>query len=285
MASFTRILGGLVLAGGVAALLAGGTLLWAGMKVYDLRSTQAYTVSCAFLKKNAALRQQLGADATLNPLVWGEVDSRIDGTGSATLTHVITSSKGLRFVTVQLQKADNEWVASGASGQDGDAAFAVQPEPQYALVAHDPAKAIEALTRGDESYAQNDFAAALKAYDDAVALDPSNPSAWLARGRAYGRQGEPERALSDLDQAAELAPDNVDVLEALSWARLHSGRDREALASLDRLLALRPDNARAMGMRADANSKLGNAAAALADAAAACAAGDAYACNLQQHLR
>lgn len=284
MASFTRILGGLALAAGVATLVVGGTLAWAGLKVYELRSTQAYTVSCAFLKKNAGLRQQLGADATLNPLVWGQVDSRIDGTGAASLTHVITSSKGLRFVTVNLEKHDNEWVALGASGDDGGAAFTVAPEPQYALVAHDPARAIESLTRGDEAYAQNDYAAALKAYDDAVALDPSNPSAWLARGRAYGRQGEPERALSDLDQAAEIAPDNADILEALSWARLHSGHDREALESLNKLLAAHPDNARAMGMRADANSKLGNAAQAIADAAAACAAGDAFACNLQQHL-
>ncbi len=285
MASFSRVLGGLAVAAGgllFVVVVAGG---WAALRISNLHSTQAYTVSTAFLKSSKALRVQLGDDAQINPLVWGSVDSRLDGSGTATLTHVITSSKGLRFVTVDLQKTDNVWIANGASGDSEGTAFQLQPEPAYALVPHDPAKAIEALTRGDTAYAANDFPAAIREYDSAVALDPNNPACWLARGRAHGRQGDADQALADLDQAALLGPTNADIWEALSWARLHSSHDREALESLNRLLELRPGDARGLGMRADANSKLGNDAAAREDAAAACLAGDSFACNLQQHLR
>ena len=285
MASFSRVLGGLAIAGGgllFVVVVVGG---WAGLQMNSLHSTQAYTVSTAFLKSSKALRVQLGDDAQINPLVWGAVDSRLDGSGTATLTHVLTSSRGLRLVTVALEKRDNVWIANGASGDSDGGAFQLQPEPGYAMVSHDPAKAIEALMRGDVAYATNDFKVAIREYDDAVALDPNNPACWLARGRAYGRQGDADHALADLDQAAVLGPANADIWEALSWARLHSGRDREALEGLNRLLELRPGDARGLGMRADANSKLGNDVAAREDAAAACQAGDSFACNLQQHLR
>jgi tetratricopeptide (TPR) repeat protein len=284
MASFSRVLGGLAVAGGCLLLVVVVVGGWAGLQVNSLHNTQAYTVSTAFLKSSKALRVQLGDDAQINPLVWGSVDSRLDGSGTATLIHVITSSKGLRFVTVDLEKTDNVWIANGASGDSEGAAFQLQPEPAYALVPHDPAKAIEALTRGDTAYDANDFPAAIREYDSAVALDPNNPACWLARGRAHGRQGDADQALADLDQAALLGPTNPDIWEALSWARLHSSHDREALESLNRLLELRPGDARGLGMRADANSKLGNDAAAREDAAAACQAGDSFACNLQQHL-
>ncbi len=264
-----------------------GGLGWATMRVVNLRNTAAYSVSVEFLKKNPAVRKEVGDDAVINPLVWGEVDSRLDGSGSATLTHLITSSKGPRLVTVELQKQADVWAPVGASGL-GDvsttAVFTVDAGPPVAQEAHDPAKSIEAVARGDEAYASNDFVAALAEYDKAVDLDPNNPAAWLGRGKAYGRRGDTDRAGSDLEQAVELAPSNADAWEALAWARLHSGQDAQALDALNHLLAVRPGDARALGMRADANSKLGHLPEARADADAACKAGDSFACNLQQQL-
>ena len=73
MASFSRVLGGLAIAGGgllFVVVVVGG---WAGLKVNSLHNTQAYTVSTAFLKSSKALRVQLGDDAQINPLVWGAV--------------------------------------------------------------------------------------------------------------------------------------------------------------------------------------------------------------------
>lgn len=287
MAKLGRILGGLAVVGVGLALVVLGAAGWAVTRVVDLRGTQAFEVSTAFLKKSPAVRAQVGDDATISPLVWGEVDSRVDGTGSATLTHVITSSKGVRLVTVELQKKDDVWAASGASGlgDEANAAFTVDAGPPVAQQPHDPAKAIEAIGRGDEQYAKGDFVAAIAEYDNAVDQDPDNPAGWLGRGRAYGRRGDTDRAVADLEQAVELAPTNADAWESLSWARLHSGNDGGALDALNHLLALRPGDARALGMRADANSKLGHADAAKADAEAACTAGDQFACNLRQQLR
>lgn len=285
MAKASRILGVLAVLGAGGTLLVLGGLGWATMRVVNLRNTQAYTVSTEFLKKSPAVRAQVGEDAQINPLVWGEVDSRLDGTGSAHLVHLITSSKGARLVTVELQKKDDVWAAKGATGDADGEAFTVDAGPPIAQQVHDPAKSIEAVARGEEAYAKSDFVVALAEYDQAVALDPNNPAAWLGRGRANGRRGETERAVSDLEQAVELAPGSADGWEALAWARLHSGRDKPALEALNKLLELRPGDARALGMRADANSKLGNAAEAKADADLACQAGDAFACNLQQRLR
>lgn len=281
----TRILGGLTVLGGGVTLLVLVGLGWVTMRVVNLRNTQAYSVSVEFLKESDAVRAQVGDDAQINPLVWGDVDSRLDGTGSATLYHLITSSKGPRVVTVELQKKDDVWAAKGASGDADGKAFTVDAGPPIGQMPHDPAKSIEAVGRGDEAYAKSDFVAALAEYDQAVSLDPNNPAAWLGRGKANGRRGEAERAVSDLEEAVSLAPQSADAWEALAWARLHSGRDKEALDALNKLLELRPGDARALGMRADANSKLGNDAAAKADADLACQGGDSFACNLQQRLR
>lgn len=287
MAKFGRILGGLAVVGGGVCFLALVAVGWAATRVVELRGTQAYEVSVEFLKKNPAVRQQVGEDATINPLVWGTVDSRVDGTGSATLTHLITSSEGARLLTVELTKSQDVWSAVGASGVvgGGDEAFTVDAGPPVGLLPHDPAKSIEAVTRADEQYAKGDFVAAIAEYDQAVDLDPYNPAAWFGRGRAYGRRGDTDRAVSDLEEAVKLAPSNAAAWEALGWARLHSGNDAGALDALNRLLTLRPGDPRALGMRADANSKLGHADEAKADADAACKGGDAFACNLQQQLR
>ncbi len=281
----TRILGGLTVLGGGAVLVALVGLGWATMRVVNLRNTQAYSVSVEFLKKSPAVRAQVGDDAQINPLVWGDVDSRLDGTGTARLYHVITSSKGARIVTVELVKKDDMWAAKGASGDNDGKAFTVDAGPPTAQMPHDPAKSIEAVARGDEDYAKSDYVAAMAEYEQAVSLDPNNPAAWLGRGKANGRRGEAERAVADLEQAVELAPGSADAWEALSWARLHSGRDKQALEALNKLLELRPGDARALGMRADANSKLGDMPAAKADADLACRGGDSFACNLQQRLR
>ena len=253
----------------------------------SLRGTAAYEVSTAFLKKSPMIQKQVGADASISPLVWGEVDSRLDGTGSATLTHLINTTNGPRLITVELLKKDDVWSATGASGaeQGADAKAFTADAPPVSQQPHDPAKSIEAITRGDEAYAKGDFVAAIAEYDQAVDLDPNNPDGWLGRGRAYGRRGDTDRAVADLGEAVELAPANADAWEALSWARLHSGNDGGALDALNHLLALRPGDARALGMRADANSKLGHTVEARADADAACQAGDSFACNLQHQLK
>ncbi|MSP55426.1 MAG: tetratricopeptide repeat protein [Myxococcales bacterium] len=287
MAKYGRILGGLAAVGGGVCFLVLVGAGWAATRVMELRGTKAYEVSVEFLKQSSAIRAQVGEDASINPLVWGVVDSRVDGMGSATLTHVITSSKGVRLLTVELSKSQDVWSAVGASGvvSGTDAPFTVDAGPPVGLDSHDPGKSIEAVTRADEHYVNGDFVAAIAEYDQAVDLDPNNPAAWFGRGRAYGRRGDTVRAVSDLEQAVKLAPSNAAAWEALGWARLHSGDDSGALAALNRLLALRPGDPRALGMRADANSKLGHGAEAKADADAACKGGDAFACNLRQQLR
>ncbi len=284
MAKMSRVLGLLAFTGGGAILLCMGGLGWAGLEVLTLRSTQAYAVSVAFLKESPAVRAQLGDDPQINPLVWGTVDSRVDGSGTATLTHLVTSSAGPRLIKVELQKSQDVWAAVGAAGETDGAAFTVDAGPPIGQQVHDPTKSIEAVARGEEAYATSDFVLALAEFDQAVVLDPNNPAAWLGRGRSYGRRGDTERAVADLDEAAKLSPGSADIWEALAWARLHSGRDQEALAALNTLLELRPGDARGLSMRADAYSKLGNNALAKMDAAAACQLGDSFACNLVQRL-
>lgn len=285
MAKIARVLGGFfVFAGGVVVLGLIG-LGWAGYRVLNLRNTQAYAVSTEFLKNSPEVRAKVGEDAQINPLVWGQVDSRVDGSGEAELVHLITSSQGPQLVTVQLTKKDDVWAAKGASGGEGEASFMVDAGRPLGQESHDPAKAIEAISRAEEAYAKNDYLAALTEYDAAVTLDPNNPSAWLGRGKSYGHRGEHERAVSDLQTAARLAPRNADAWESLAWAAMRTSRDQLALDALNQAVALNPANARALGMRADAKAKLGNMAEAKIDADAACKLGDAFACNLQGRLR
>ena len=64
----------------------------------------------------------------------------------------------------------------------------------------------EWLTRGDASFNEGDFTAALACYTRAIGIDTTNPGAFRKRGSAYGRLELYDEAIADFTRAIELSP-------------------------------------------------------------------------------
>jgi tetratricopeptide (TPR) repeat protein len=87
---------------------------------------------------------------------------------------------------------------------------------------------------------QNDPAAALAAFDQAISLRPDFPAARSARGALYYQLGKPEAGLTDLQMAAQEQPDDAGTLDHLGQTYLALDRIDDAVRVLRRAAALAP---------------------------------------------
>ena len=73
----------------------------------------------------------------------------------------------------------------------------------------DPTSAEAYVNRGDKSYNQGDYQAAISDYDEAIRLDPNDTRAYYNRGVAKSELGDSEAAISDYDEAIRLDPNDA----------------------------------------------------------------------------
>ncbi|MBI4861898.1 MAG: protein kinase [Candidatus Riflebacteria bacterium] len=100
-----------------------------------------------------------------------------------------------------------------------------------------------AMARGDRSYREGEWRAALGAYREAQEIDPRNGAVWRKLGLCRARLGQLDLALSALKRAAALAPTNPVVLNTCAVVLLKAGHPEDALGMARKAIALRPDDA------------------------------------------
>lgn len=179
---------------------------------------------------------------------------------------LVNRQSGTQLVTTQRAYLDAEWAAAFAA--HGDAAF-VHVEGEAPAVEHplalafrldDPAerltRCVEYLQSGRTAAALvatasvcvevNDFEAAARDLDEAIALAPDWAAAHYERGKVWLRADDMEKAAASFQRAADLLP-----AFAPAWANLGGtlgelDRPTEALAAFERALALEPANSQAL---------------------------------------
>jgi tetratricopeptide (TPR) repeat protein len=122
-----------------------------------------------------------------------------------------------------------------------------------------------ALRRGFERFDAGDNAAAIAAFDAALALDPLSAGAWTGRGRARGRAADFKGAVADLDRAIELDPRSAPARAARGAARSKTGNAAGALADLDEALELDPRSSLAYANRGGVRATSGDLDGAVHD--------------------
>lgn len=127
-------------------------------------------------------------------------------------------------------------------------------------------RGIARMALGDRVLAADDYAEALKSYNEI--LDPKNPDApALARRAAtLAGLGETDQALADYNEAVRLDPKGQ--LALYGRGQLLATRKRSytrAIEDFDRILAASPDNVDALIARASALAQLGNIGKAMVD--------------------
>ena len=200
------------------------------------------------------------------PLPEGPVLIRAFGVDEA---YVNAQTGGTQLVTTQKKYLDAEW--SAALEKHGDARLQIErttqdPRPKTGdhlarafRLAHPEerlAACVEFLKHGRTAPALvatasacmevNDFTAAARDLDEAVALAPEWAAAHYERGKLWLRQEDMTRASECFERAATLLP-----TFAPAWANLGGtlgelDRPHEALAAFERALALEPENPQAL---------------------------------------
>jgi tetratricopeptide (TPR) repeat protein len=106
--------------------------------------------------------------------------------------------------------------------------------------------------------------------EERIAKDPDNPGNYFDRHFAWEQFGQLDRALADLNKALELEPEGKALLFSRGTILRSLGRYEDAIWDFDRAFALDDDKIYGdvgLVFRADCHARLGNEAAALADAA------------------
>ncbi|WP_430790795.1 tetratricopeptide repeat protein [Actinoplanes sp. G11-F43] len=137
-----------------------------------------------------------------------------------------------------------------------------------------PHPAVEAHRRGRSLYESDRPAAALAAFDEAVALRPGYPEAHLFRGFLLEQLGRPEEAAAAYARVLTVEPEHADALFRLGTLQLGGGQLEQAVRTLDRVIALRGFRVPARLNRIVAQIRLGRPGDALAAAEALIAEAD-----------
>jgi len=111
---------------------------------------------------------------------------------------------------------------------------------------------------GQKSEAKRDL-------DEVMKVEPADELSWITRGLAR-LNSDPAGALKDFDAALALNPRSLSALQNKSHVLSKLGRTSDALQTLDQTLELYPDYVKARSGRGIMNARLGNWAAAKADA-------------------
>ncbi|MDB5977084.1 MAG: tetratricopeptide repeat protein [Nevskia sp.] len=113
------------------------------------------------------------------------------------------------------------------------------------------------------------YAQAIADFTRAIELDPKNAAAYLNRGEALSISGEVARAIEDMNKALALDPKLKDGYLARAEIYQRTGDTHKALADLDQALALNPDSADARAARCAVRLSLKQTKPALTDCDAA----------------
>lgn len=100
-----------------------------------------------------------------------------------------------------------------------------------------PASARLAAT-GEAALQRNQPAAAIDAFETALAVDPKNAKAFVGIARAYEAQGLPGRAVKYYREALAIEPNDLGALEGQGKALLARGATTRAKINLDRIKLL-----------------------------------------------
>jgi len=137
------------------------------------------------------------------------------------------------------------------------------PRVEPTLTANDPASLL--LQRGEASFENGEYAAAIMAYTAALALNPNFAEAYNDRGLAYYRRDEIDRALLDYERALALRPDYVNALTNHAVAIFDRAANDTVIAETSRALALDPADDVALVYRGNAYQRKGDYERALDD--------------------
>jgi tetratricopeptide (TPR) repeat protein len=157
---------------------------------------------------------------------------------------------------------------------DYEAALAVCTD----AIRADPKNIWAFACRADTYDAQGDYAAALADYGQAIATDPGQ--AWLYQNRSgvYLDAGDGSAAIADADKGLALAPRDPSALNAACWARaVADTRLAEARTDCQRSLAIRPHDGATIDSLAMVYFRMGRLADSLVAYNAALAADSTYA--------
>ncbi len=92
---------------------------------------------------------------------------------------------------------------------------------------------------GDNSFKENNYLAALEAYETVARSDPQNTEAWKGMATAFSLLDRPYEALESLDKAIEINPADSESLEIKSLILKKLIEDTEE--ELNRVKAKRSD--------------------------------------------
>ena len=113
------------------------------------------------------------------------------------------------------------------------------------------ASAEDAVGRGADFFAADQYEEAIEEYTDAIEIDPRQAGVYNRRGRAYYEWGRYDNAVADYDKAIAIDPDNVAAYIDRGNAHLANHRSFErgeenydrALADYEEAISLSPENA------------------------------------------
>jgi tetratricopeptide (TPR) repeat protein len=108
-------------------------------------------------------------------------------------------------------------------------------------------------------------AAAIDAYNRAIAIDPTDPNAFVGRGDVLTGRQLFDEAMADYDEAIRMDAMHSRAFAGRGITFYLQGRDEAAIADFDRAIALDENFAKAYSYRGAARSRLGRNDQALAD--------------------
>lgn len=94
------------------------------------------------------------------------------------------------------------------------------------------------LTAGDAALAAKKPAAAIDAFEAALAVDPKNAAGFIGIARAYEAEALPGRAIRYYREALALQPNDLDALAGQGEALIARGATTRARVNLDRIKTL-----------------------------------------------
>jgi tetratricopeptide (TPR) repeat protein len=128
-----------------------------------------------------------------------------------------------------------------------------------------PARASEAIERGEEKRLRGDVDGAIAELTRAIELEPGLARAWARRGFARGSKGDHEGAIADYARALELDPKSAGAWDGRAWVRADRGDYDGAIADYTKALELDPKGTGDWCRRGWARSRKGDDAGAIAD--------------------